>query len=78
MGYEIIIYGKGDFARLMLHNFSTDSNYRVVAFCVDKEYLDTDNFCGLPLVSIDDVELRYSPDKNYAFVAIGYKNMRAR
>ena len=78
MKTDIIIYGKGDFAKLMLYYFNIDSGYNVVAFCVDKLYLDDETFCNLPLISFEDVETKYSPDKFKAFVAIGYSNMRSR
>ncbi|WP_150468064.1 acetyltransferase [Francisella sp. SYW-9] len=78
MQKNIIIYGKGDFAKQMLHYFNTDSNYKVTAFCVDNNYLTNSTFCDLPIVSFNDVELRYPPSRFSAFVAIGYSNMRAR
>ena len=78
MENSIIIYGKGDFAKLMLHYFNIDSQYRAVAFCVDKIYLDSEFFCDLPLISFEDLEIKYPPNKFKAFVAIGYSNMRAR
>lgn len=78
MKTDIIIYGKGDFAKLMYHYFDTDSSFKVVAFCVDKEYLNNDKFCNLPLISFEDLETKYPVDRFKAFVAIGYSNMRAK
>lgn len=78
MKTDLIVYGKGDFAKLMLHYFSTDSKYNVVAFCVDKSYLDNETFCNLPLISFEDLETKYPSDRFKAFVAIGYSNMKAR
>jgi len=78
MKTEIIIYGKGDLAKLIFYYLNTDSDYKVVAFCVDKDYLDSESFLGLPLISIDNIE-KYYPPKNYkSLVTVGYKNMRAR
>lgn len=78
MKINIIIYGKGDFAKLMLYYFNSDTQYNVFAFCVDSKYLTDDTFCGLPIVSFDEIEFKYSPTKFKAFVAAGYSNMRAR
>lgn len=78
MKNDIVIYGKGDFARLMLHYLNTDSDYNVVAFCVDKAYLDSYYFCDLPLVSYEDIEKTYPPNEFKVLLAIGYSNMRAR
>lgn len=62
----------------MLHYFNTDSNYNVVAFCVDNKYLDSDSFCALPLSTFEDIEQKFPPSKTEAFVAVGYSNMRAK
>ncbi len=78
METDIVIYGKGDFAKLILHYFNTDSDYNVVAFCVDSKYLDSDSFCDLPLFAFEDIEQKCPPKKTEAFVAVGYSNMRAR
>ena len=78
MKTDIVIYGKGDFAKLMLHYFNTDSNYNVVAFCVDSKYLDSYSFCALPLSTFEDIEQKFPPSKTEAFVAVGYSNMRAK
>lgn len=78
MQKNIIIYGNGDFAKLMLYYFNSDTQYNVVAFCADSKYLTDDIFCGLPIVSFDEIEFKYSPTKFQAFVAAGYSDMRAR
>jgi len=78
MKKKIVIYGKGDFAKLMYHYFKTDSKYNVVAFCVDKPFKNSDTYCKLPLISCEDMYKKY-PNKNYqSFVAVGYSNMRIR
>jgi len=75
---KIIIYGKGDLAKLMLYYFHSDSFYEVVAFCVDDSFLDAESFCNLPLVSINKIKELYHPKKFKSFVAVGYSNMRNR
>jgi sugar O-acyltransferase (sialic acid O-acetyltransferase NeuD family) len=75
---NIVIYGKGDFAKLMYYYFQHDSNYKVAAFCVDKDYIDADNFCDLPLIAFEDTVKKYPPENFKAFVAVGYSNMRVR
>ncbi len=76
---EIIIYGAGPFAELMLYHFTEDSDYRVVAFCLDKDYIkNRTSFCNLPLLTIEDIVLKYPTNKYNMFVAIGYQVMRNR
>lgn len=75
---NVIIYGKGDFAKQIYYYLSNDSNYKVVAFCVDEAYLDCETFCELPLVSFERIDTLYPHSEYDAFVAMGYSNMRAR
>lgn len=69
---NIFIYGIGDFARLMLHYFTTDSSYQVVGFCADQKYITCDKFCELPVVPLEEIDLIYPFDKYQVFIAIGY------
>ena len=75
---EIFIYGIGDFAKLMLHYFKTDSSYNVIGFCADRKYINDEEFCKLPIISFEEINLIYPSNKYQVFVAIGYSNMRAR
>lgn len=75
---NIIIYGNGDFAKLIQYYFDTDSNYKTVAFCADKEYVQESKINNLPVVTFEDIEKKYSNEKYKMFVAIGYSNMRIR
>jgi sugar O-acyltransferase (sialic acid O-acetyltransferase NeuD family) len=75
---SIIIYGNGEFAKLMHHYFKTDSNYNVVAFCADREYVEDKLLNNLPLIPLDNLPSLYPPTKYKIFVAIGYSKMRSR
>jgi len=75
---KIIIYGSGSFSKLILHYLKNDTAHQVEAFCVDKQYINSKTFCGLPLVNIDDIKLKFPSSEYKVFVAIGYSNMRAR
>jgi len=74
----IIIFGAGPFARLMHYYFSNDSDYRVTAFTVDFEYVTSQSFCGLRVVPFDRLKEDYPPEHFQMFVAVGYRDMRAR
>lgn len=66
---EIIIYGTGELAKLAHYYLVNDSNYEVIAFCVDNgEVLQNNSFCSLPVIPFENVEIQYSADK-YAFFA---------
>lgn len=72
---ELIIFGAGDIARLAHYYFSRDSEHRVVAFTVDREYRLSDSFADLPLVDFGDVVERYPPAHYKMFVALSYAKM---
>lgn len=73
----LVIFGTGDIAQLAHYYFSTDSDYKVVAFAVDEEYLTESEFCGLPVIPFDQVEHRYSPESHDFFVALAYSQLNA-
>jgi sugar O-acyltransferase (sialic acid O-acetyltransferase NeuD family) len=72
---QLVIFGAGDIAQLAHYYFSTDSQYEVVAFTVDKEFLTGGEFQELPVVPFDEVDKRYSPDAHALFVALSYAKL---
>lgn len=65
---KVIIFGVLDTAELAHFYLLHDSEYEVVAFTVNAEYLKERNFCGLPVVAFEDVETIY-PVSDYYFFA---------
>ena len=72
---KLVIFGSGDIAQLAHYYFSTDSNYEVVAFTVDADYLTKCDFCGLPVVAFEEIADRYSPDAHEIFIALSYSKL---
>ena len=75
---SLIIYGLGDFAKAMRYYFAKDTDYQVVAFCADKNYINQQELDGLPVVPFENIENIYCNNKFTMFVAVGYSQMRAR
>lgn len=71
----IIIFGIGDYAELIHWYLKHDSPYDVVAFTLDREYIEVDQFLGLPVVPFDEMPTRYPATKYQMFVALGYRNV---
>jgi sugar O-acyltransferase (sialic acid O-acetyltransferase NeuD family) len=71
-GKKIVVFGAGDIAQLAWFYFKHDSDRDVVAFTVDRDYVQSDTFQGLPLVPFDEVEQRYPPSEFDMFVALSY------
>lgn len=80
-GSKLVIIGDGEFAGIAYEYFTHDSPYTVVAFAVERAFIKTANFLGLPVVAFEEVEEHYDPREHAAFVAITYtqlNRLRAR
>jgi sugar O-acyltransferase (sialic acid O-acetyltransferase NeuD family) len=67
---KLVIVGAGEFAEIAYEYFTHDSPYDVVAFAVERQYLDATELFGLPIVAYEELEERYPPAEHDAFVAI--------
>lgn len=74
----LVIFGTGPFSELMLHYFREDTGAEVAALTVDRDYIGTGQFHGLPVLPFEDIENTFPPDRYDLFLAIGYKRMRDR
>lgn len=74
---KLVIFGAGAIAELAWFYFTHDSIYEVAAFAVDREYLTTGEFCGLPVIAFDEVETHYSPSTHALFVAVSYAGLNS-
>lgn len=72
---KLILFGKGSYAQIAKDYFNNDSDYKVIAFTLDKEYIDDDNFEGLPVVSFDEVQEKYPPKEYNMHIALSYTDM---
>ena len=75
---DLILYGDSNYAELLKYYFESDTEYRVVAFCVDRAYRKKDEIDGLPVVAFEELERLYDPQNHHLFAAIGYKSMRVK
>lgn len=75
---EVILYGNSTLSQMVLSD-AAGSDFKIVAFAVDRDYLNATTCCGLPQVDFEDVESMYPPDR-YDMLAVlgGYSDMRAR
>ena len=72
MKRPLVIFGAGEIAQLAHYYFHHDSNYRVVAFTVDDEYVSNDLFEGLPLLPFSELGQAFPVDACEVFVALSY------
>jgi sugar O-acyltransferase (sialic acid O-acetyltransferase NeuD family) len=72
---KLIIIGDSAFAEVAYELFSHDSNYKVVGFAVEKDFLKRDNLFGLPVIALEKIEQIFPCDTHDAFVAIVYTKL---
>ena len=77
MKNQLVIFGSGDIGELAHYYFSTDSKYEVVAFTLDRDYIEDPEFCGLPVVPFEELTKVYPPDSYVLFIALGYSKLNA-
>lgn len=74
MKTRAIVFGSGDFARVLSFHLEHDSPYRVEAFVVDDAYRTTNDLLGRPVLSWERVVRTHPPTDFALFPAIGYSN----
>lgn len=73
----IVLYGAGKIAEVLLYFLRHHSDYEVVACTVDRAFLPSESWMGLPMVAFEEVERHYPPEKHSMFVALGYQELNA-
>jgi len=72
---KLIIIGTGKTAELAHYYFTHDSDYEVLGFTVDQEYMKSNEFCGLPVFDFGVIENHFNVDEVYMFAALTYTSM---
>lgn len=76
---KLIIFGAGILGHLAYEYFSKDSDYEVVCFTAQNEFITEKKFCNLPIVPFENIEDIYSPSEYSMYIALGwYKLNRNR
>ena len=71
----VVIFGMGKITEAVFYYMKEESPYSVVAFTVDKEYLNIESKYNLPVVVFEDVVNKYPPEEYNMFVALGYQQL---
>ena len=72
---KIVIIGDGPFAEIAYEYFTNDSEYSVVGFSVEKEFLTRTEFHNLPVYPFEDLEKFENNQETGFFVAIPYNQL---
>ena len=72
---KVIIFGTGKIADVIFYYLQNESEYTPVAFTVDKEYIKSDSFNGLPVIDFKEIQEKFPPGEHKMFVAMGYQDL---
>lgn len=72
---DMVVVGTALFAEVVRDYFHEYTDYRVRAFACHAQYKDRDEYCGLPIVTIEELDRHHPPGEVEVFVAIGYRKM---
>ena len=77
---KIIIYGIGKLAEYVSYVFENDSEYEVVAFCVEENFFNENQTTqlGLPILIFENISIKYDPNNYSMFIAVGNNDVRER
>ena len=69
---KLIIYGSGETAEIAADYFIHDSDYEVIAFTVDKNYLVESFVNNIPVVEFEEITQLFPPNDFEMFVAASF------
>jgi sugar O-acyltransferase (sialic acid O-acetyltransferase NeuD family) len=72
---QVVVFGTSQWAELAHLYLTHDSPHEVVAFTVDREYMDRGDYKGLPVVPYDELDQKYPPSAFKMFIPISFKKM---
>ena len=72
---KLLIIGDSAFAEVAYEYFTHDSDYEVVGFAVEADYLKKTELFGLPIISLEDVPSFYSPENIEFYAALVYRDL---
>ena len=75
MKKKLILFGNGEIGQMAHYYFTHDSEYEVIAFSADDNFVKDDTFLGLPLIPFSELKEKYPSDKFFAHVSMSFSNL---
>lgn len=75
MSRKLVIVGDSAFAEIACQYFTHDSDYEVVAFSVEREFLRREHLLRLPVVPFEELEETHTPRDHDVYVATTYTQL---
>lgn len=67
---KLVIIGSGETGLIAYEYFQFDSNYEVIAFSVNSQYISESTINSLPIFPFENLEEKYDPSEYEVYVAI--------
>jgi sugar O-acyltransferase (sialic acid O-acetyltransferase NeuD family) len=67
---KIFLVGASETAHMAYEYFTNDSPFKVCGFAVERVYLTSNDFLGLPVVPFEECEIYFPPDEYKIFIAV--------
>ena len=67
---KLVIVGDGEFGTIAYEYFTHDSEYEVVGFSVEREFITREKHCDLDVVPFEDLSSHFSPSEVSVYVAV--------
>src|SRR6056297_3347015 len=75
MESKLVIFGTGDIAELAWYYFTSEDRCEISCFTVDRDFIEKDRFCGLPIIPFDEIEKKCPANEYKMFIAISYSGL---
>lgn len=72
---DVVIFGTGDFGRIAHMYLELDSPHDVVAFTVNRDFIESEELGGRPVVAFEDLEESHPPGSVSLLVAAGFSKV---
>jgi len=70
--HKLVLIGDSAFAEVAYEYFTWDSEFEVVGFAVEREYLRRNSFLDLPVVPFEEMADQWEPSNHHFFAALVY------
>jgi sugar O-acyltransferase (sialic acid O-acetyltransferase NeuD family) len=77
MKKPLIVFGAGKISEAVSYYFNRDSDYEIVAYILDDQFVIAASFLDKPLIKLSEVADKYPSGQFTAFVATGYQGINS-
>lgn len=72
---KIVIFGISELASVNHYYFTHDTDYKVAAFTIDREFIKEELMCGLPVLPFDSIETVCPPSEYLMALPLGFRKL---